>query len=844
MFQIILTIFTFILFQTFKSKTCSYQDEIQEVFINLSDQEIVFIPFKDYFQPPYLLSFCNLNSKNDVKLVDSIELFEQYDLKQKDFKINQVKQYKTSRNRMPQQNYLVIVTYSLVLVGKFIWGQNPEFSVIFNHLKQKFNSVNLIDNIVFLNFETSSDIIDISKQLPISLKTFNNLGCKYSENSDQLNDSIFMTDISNIYIHQNIQNQDICQAKKLQLECSIDNTQQNPIKKQIYNLKTYPDNLLIFNSQLILATIDLNQEIMICQEQQYAILAYDYDQIKKIFVVVSNSQLQYDGYTYELMFQEENLIIQVFLTKSFIIFRNKYQISLFTKKLNLIQTKYFEYEFEILVNQLLDQFILISLTHFNRYLLYENPFIQFNWEKILTTSFYLQIENQLTEQSVVFLAESHYSLNNGNVDLNKIKQVSTLKNGNIINFEECNYEQIKIDPKYFIQFNRILKAFSHQIRIFDFSGFKFLYAYSKSFIYLGLIQNGNLQNFRQYTIQDEIITKQNCAYQNQQMKINQVHCYNNRCYIYYDIMQNYNQDEILVIGQNQIQKVVSDNNHFYVLVSKQVLFFNLQKINQRKLENLDFKTNVKDIYASPKKEDFLFVLNEEGILSLYSISLPFQDWLSSFKVGQDQIEDFIIFEEYFLIFSNSSNSIVCKVYNYQNELRIFEQRTLPLYFFNEIFLDDLQIDYDQNLLFVKGQIKQSNQYAIVTYKIDSRIEFAFQFIAKVIDYSGFLLPISNQMILRFQTKFNFTSIYYNGDKHKICLITNFHENEDSFMDDEDSSSDMESDFDDTLSLDESYQFSPGSFISISSAGELLILGLQSVYSKKRRQVDANDFQLI
>ncbi|CAD8210353.1 unnamed protein product [Paramecium octaurelia] len=826
---------TFILFQIIRSQICQDADdaEYEEISISLSNQEIVQLSYNELNYPFASLIICsdveNVVQVVGMKKTQYIQLF-QVGLQ----KVLFLQQYKTTKSRMPRQSSLIIGLEQVMILVRFYWDKEPEFYTLQTVLQDNKYQLLLMDTYIMINYNREIILWDINSK-PVRFGS-KDLACPSPDQLAQLNNTAFSNNYNSIYFHTDLQRNNLCTRERVDYKCK---DQALEIEQEVSLLQVYQDQQLTFSSDNKLISYDLKTMSSECHSFDENILSYDYDLKTKSFVTVHSKQIQYGSETYEINLEKSH-DTQVFLTKSFIILRDGLEITLFTKKLRIISTQKFEISFQIIANQLQDQFILVYFTHYVKYLIYETPFFEINRKKSNqdTLMFNLQVKDSF--KHIQLLISSDYDNHVNTLNISRTVAVSTIFQGNLLLFQKCQYDELLMGMQEFNQYNKLSIIFSYQVRVFDLDSFKIIFAFSRSFIFLGLIENGNLKIFKKQSIQDEIINRYNTAFQIQDDKINYVHCTQVSCYLYLDIMNTYDQKRLRKIQGDQMEKVVvvSDNNHFYLLISKEVSFYNITGKEISKPEELDAK-DVLDIFASPKKKDFVFVLTQTGDLCLYSISFPFQDLISSFSLKQVKILEFVIFEHYFLIFTtDSKQKIICNVYNYKNELDIFLQRKLPLFFFKEIDFDNLQVDYDKNILYIKGELISSNEHVIVAYRIDTRVELSIQFISKLKTQVGFVLPISNTMTLRFENKFNFTSIYQNGDLRTTCLIDKFpNENDDLEDDDEDSSSDSDSDSDkdDTLSLDESYKFSSSSFISISSAGELLILGMQSVYGRRRPQ---------
>ncbi|CAD8210997.1 unnamed protein product [Paramecium pentaurelia] len=825
-----LGILSFILIQIIKTSNCDSYSVKEIVILSLSSQEVVQIPYNELIQSSSSFILCKKDEKNDINVIDPIQQILQFNHNIANDPVKQLKQYKTSKNRIPRQSSIIIIQHENIQLVKIYWNKDPEFEIVYPYTQKILVNLEILDKFILINFQTESAKMKI---YPDRIeKNFLTFACLLPELTVQIDDIIFSSNHNQLKSHKNWQEINLCSNTKITFQCKNKSIE---IKNEITTLQVYPPQNLTFISENILVTLDLQQTMAECQIYP-KILAYDYDLIKKIFVIISPDKIEYDGETYKCAIESKQ--IQVFLTKSFIIFRYGQEIQLFSKKLRLISTKNFDEDFQILANQLEDQFILVDKIHYQKYILHENPFIEINRKQNQQISFLQDIYDKQNNQYLQLVMTLDYFNNLDNLNISKTIEVALIQydkqinNHQLINLKQCNYDEQIMGYQLFQQYNQLLKIYSYKVKVFGLDRYKIIFAFSSSYIYFGIIHDNNLQQFKQYTIQDEIINNYNTAFQIQDNKINYIHCTNVSCYIYYDIMKNYEQKKAKKFYQNKIQKVVSDNNHFYQLISKEVFIFQFVEGQEIQNQKLQIEEEVLDIFASPKKKDYLFVQTKTSRLYFYSISYPFQDLIQVFQLNYDEFLDFIIFENYFLILIKEKHQIICNVYNYKNEVNIFLQRQLPIKIFKEINFDELQVDYDQNTLYIKGQLSQSDEHAIIAYRIDTRIELSIQFISKLKSKISYLLPISDRMTLKFEDKLNFTSIFYNGDKETSCLIKKFQEDD---IDEDDSFSETESEIesDDTLSLDENYQFSTSSFLSISSAEGLLILGIQSIYGRRR-----------
>ncbi|CAK65005.1 unnamed protein product (macronuclear) [Paramecium tetraurelia] len=824
---------TVILFQIIRSQDCIEQDdaEQQQFSISLSDEEVVYLYFNELDYSSTSFNICSNNKIDNVNVVVSMKLIQYVQHQnQWEYDVLFLKQYKTTKNRMPRQSQLIIGQLQIIQQAKFYQDKDPEIQIVFTLQDQIYNFV-VMDTVLIVIQNWRKILIKVYPKMID--RTEIPIACALTSLVDQLNETIFSNGHNQINANNNWQ-KNMCPFLKLDYKCE---NQQFGRYQEVLILQTYQDQTLTFSSERTLFVIDLVSKNSECLSFQEIILAYDYDLKTKKFVIVHANQITYDGETYGLNLRVKKA--QVFLTKSFILLGSGTEVTIFTKKLRLISTTDFKRNFQIIANQLQDQFIMADKNYIFKYLLYETPFFEINTKQQNDVNLIFEIQAADALKNIVILTQSDYDIHVKTLNISKTIDVSTIYQSRLLKFQKCQYDKILMGAQQFNQYNKLSILFTYQLRIFDLDSFKIIFAFSSSYIFLGQIDKGNLKVFKRYSVQDEVITKLNSAFQIQDNKINYIHCTYISCYFYLDVMNTYDQKKVKKIENGQVHKVVSDNNHFYLLLPQKVLIYNITEQETTQSDDLD-ATDVVNIFASPKKKDFLFVQTQNGSLCLYSISFPFQDLISSFSLNVTQILEFVIFEEYFLIFTtDSKEQTICNVYNYQNELNIFLQRKLPLFFFKMIDFNNLQVDYDKNILYIKGLLTTSNEHVIVAYRVDKRIEQSMQFITKLKSQIGFVLPISNSMTLRFENKFNFTSIYQNGDLRETCLIDKFlnEDDQEDYDDDDDSSSDSDSDADqdDTLSLDESYKFSSSSFISISSAGELLILGMQSVYGRRRPQ---------
>ncbi|CAD8111513.1 unnamed protein product [Paramecium primaurelia] len=826
-----LGILSFIMIQIIKTSNCDSQSVDEIVLLSLSRQEVVQIPYDELIQSSSSFILCNKNEKIDINLIDPIQQILQFNHNIANEPVKLLKQYKTSKNRIPRQSFIFIIQNSNIQLVRTYWNKDPEITIFYPFFPQIFVNLEVLDQKILVNFQNEFVILGI---IPNKVeKEIYRFGCLFAQQTVQIDEIIFSAQHNQLKSHKIGKEINLCSNSTISFQCKNKSIE---IKNEITSLQIYPPQNLTFISENILVILDIQKTMAECYNYP-KILAYDYDLIKKIFVIVSPDKIEYDGETYK--FAVESKQIQVFLTKSFIIFRYGQVIHLFSKKLRLINTKKFDEDFQILAHQLEDQFTLVDKIHYKKYILHENPFIEINRKQNQQISFLQDIYDKQNNKYIQIVITQDYFHNLDNLNITKTIEVAIIYHDQqkiypkLINLKQCNYDEFIMGHQLFKQYNQLLKIYSYKVKVFGLDRYKIIFAFSSSYICFGIIYLNNLQQFKQYTIQDEVINNLNTAFQIQDNKINYIHCTNIFCYIYYDIMKNYEQKKAKKFNQNKIEKVVSDNNHFYKLTSQEVSIFHIVEGQEIQSQKLQIEEEVVNIFASPKKKDYLFVQTKTSRLYFYSISYPFQDLIQVFQLNYNEFLDFIIFENYFLIFIKEEQQIICNVYNYKNEVSIFLQRQLPIKFFNKINFDEIQVDYDQNTLYIKGQLSQSDEYAIIAYRIDTRIELSIQFISKFKSNIGYLLPISDRMTLKFENKLNFTSIFYNGDKETSCLIDQYLKEDD--MDEDDSFSETESEIesDDTLSLDENYQFSTSSFLSISSAEGLLILGIQSIYGRRR-----------